>query len=83
MRQRRAAQLSRSTKRGDLPPRIQHTFMAWRVQELHTCTFTPNVVVEWLTLLLRIREVPGSNIRPADWGCGFPQSLQVDIGIVL
>jgi hypothetical protein len=24
----------------------------------------PNVVVEWLTLLLRIREVPGSNICP-------------------
>jgi hypothetical protein len=27
----------------------------------------PNVMVEWLTLLLRIREVPGSNLGPADW----------------
>jgi hypothetical protein len=25
---------------------------------------TPNVVVEWLTLLLRIRETPGSNLGP-------------------
>jgi hypothetical protein len=24
----------------------------------------PNIVVEWLTLLLRIREVPGSNLGP-------------------
>jgi hypothetical protein len=24
----------------------------------------PNVVVEWLILLLRIREVPGSNLGP-------------------
>jgi hypothetical protein len=24
----------------------------------------PNVVVEWLTLLLRIREAPGSNLGP-------------------
>jgi hypothetical protein len=24
----------------------------------------PTVVVEWLTLLLRIREVPGSNLGP-------------------
>jgi hypothetical protein len=28
--------------------------------------FLPNVVVEWLTLLLRIREVLGSNLSPGD-----------------
>jgi hypothetical protein len=27
----------------------------------------PNVVVEWLTLLLRIRQIPGSNLGP-----GYP-----------
>jgi hypothetical protein len=37
----------------------------------------PNVVVEWLTLLLRIRKVPASNLGPEtgypDWGFrGFP-----------
>jgi hypothetical protein len=48
----------------------------------------PNVVVEWLTLLLGIREVPSSNIGPAtdyadDWGFrGFGQSLQANAGIV-
>jgi hypothetical protein len=25
---------------------------------------TPNVIVEWLTILLRIREVSGSNLGP-------------------
>jgi hypothetical protein len=43
-----------------------------------------NVVVEWLTLL-RIREVPGSYLGPGDldWDFrGFPQSLQVNTGIV-
>jgi hypothetical protein len=30
---------------------------------LHTFV-GPNVVVEWLTLLLRIREAPGSNLGP-------------------
>jgi hypothetical protein len=46
-----------------------------------------SVVLEWLTLLLRIREVPGSNISPETgypyWffrGC--PQSLQANAGIV-
>jgi hypothetical protein len=28
--------------------------------------FEPSVVVEWLTLLLRIREIPGSNLCPSD-----------------
>jgi hypothetical protein len=45
-----------------------------------------NVVVEWLALLLRIREVPGSNLGQ-DTSCpefvrGFPQSLQPNAGIV-
>jgi hypothetical protein len=30
-----------------------------------------NVVVEWLTLLLRIREVPGSNLSPET---AYPES---------
>jgi hypothetical protein len=51
-----------------------------------TRTGAQNVVVEWLTLLLRKWEVPGSNLGP-DTGCpevfsGFPQSLQADAGIV-
>jgi hypothetical protein len=33
---------------------------------------TPNVVVEWLTILLRIREVPGSNLGP---GTGYPEAF--------
>jgi hypothetical protein len=45
-------------------------------------------MVEWLALLLRIREVPGSNLSPVtgypDLGfCGFPQSLQANAGIDL
>jgi hypothetical protein len=34
----------------------------------------PNVVVEWLTLLLRIREVPGSNLGP---DTGYPDRVFV------
>jgi hypothetical protein len=40
---------------------------------------TPNVVVEWLTLLLRIREVLGSNLGPdigyTDWGVSWVSSV--------
>jgi hypothetical protein len=44
-------------------------------------------MTEWLTLLLRIREVSGSNLGPKtdylDWYFrGFPQSLQSDSGVV-
>jgi hypothetical protein len=46
----------------------------------------PNVVVEWLTLLLHIREVPGSNICPKtdcpEFFRGFPQPLQANVRIV-
>jgi hypothetical protein len=47
----------------------------------------PNVVIEWLTLLLRILEVPGSNLGPGDrLSCFsfslFPQSLQANAGMV-
>jgi hypothetical protein len=40
----------------------------------------PNVVVEWLTLLFRIREVPGSNLSTetaivTEGFRGFTQSL--------
>jgi hypothetical protein len=42
---------------------------------------SPNVVVEWLTLLLRIREVPGSNLGPGDWlSYGFSLSSSVPPG---
>jgi hypothetical protein len=46
-----------------------------------------NVVVEWLTLLLRIRELTGSIPGPSDWlhsfrVCGFSQTLQANAGTV-
>jgi hypothetical protein len=41
-----------------------------------------NVVVEWLTLLLRILEVPGSSLEPAtEFYRSLPQSLQENAGI--
>jgi hypothetical protein len=33
-------------------------------------TYVPNIVVEWLTLLLRIREVSGLNL---DFEAGYPE----------
>jgi hypothetical protein len=46
----------------------------------------PKVVVKWLTLLLRIGEVPGSNLGQEtgypEGSRGFPQSLQANAGIV-
>jgi hypothetical protein len=46
-----------------------------------------NIVVEWLTLLLRIWEVPCSILSPGDrlsWPsfCGLSQSLRVNAGII-
>jgi hypothetical protein len=45
-----------------------------------------NVVVEWLTLLLRNRVVPGSNLGSetgySEGVRGFPQSLQANAGIL-
>jgi hypothetical protein len=32
--------------------------------EEEVTAFLPNIVVKWLTLLLRIQEVPGSNLVP-------------------
>jgi hypothetical protein len=45
---------------------------------------TPNVVIEWLVLLLRIWKVTGSNIASESWlrFCGFPQSFQANARIV-
>jgi hypothetical protein len=48
---------------------------------------SPNVAVEWLTHLLRIRKVPGSNLGPEtrypiDGFRGFPQLLYENAGIV-
>jgi hypothetical protein len=45
----------------------------------------PNIVIEWLTLLLHIREVPGLILGPGDrlsWVTfrGFPQSFQENAG---
>jgi hypothetical protein len=44
------------------------------------------VVAEWLTLLLRVQEVPGSNFDPGtgypEGFRGFPQSLQANARIV-
>jgi hypothetical protein len=46
-----------------------------------------NVVVEWLTLMLRTLDVPGSNLAPETGYrvrvfCNFPQSLQANVGLV-
>jgi hypothetical protein len=45
-----------------------------------------NITVEWLALLLCIREVPGSNLGPEtgypEVFCGFPLSFQANAGIV-
>jgi hypothetical protein len=55
-----------------------------RILQLHDL---PKVMVEWLALLLRIREIPVPNLDPEtgypDWNfCGFPPSLQDNAGIV-
>jgi hypothetical protein len=47
--------------------------------------FTQNVVVDWLTILLLIQEVLGSNLgletTYSDWGfCGFTQYLEANAG---
>jgi hypothetical protein len=44
----------------------------------------PNVVVEWLTLLLRIRVTswPRRPAIPVEAFYGFPQSLQANAGMV-
>jgi hypothetical protein len=50
-------------------------------------TYTLCYRMSWLTLLLRIREVMGSNLGPKTgypdyvW-CGFPQSFQANSGIL-
>jgi hypothetical protein len=63
-----------------------HAFLSW--YPMQHCYMTclnnkPNVVVEWLTLKLRIREVPRLKLGPetgyADRGYrGFPQSLHAN-----
>jgi hypothetical protein len=44
------------------------TIIALMMETVSTCE-TPNVVVEWPTILLRVREVPGSNLGPET---GYP-----------
>lgn len=45
----------------------------------------PHVVVEWVVLLLRAQDVPGSNICPeagsVDTFLGFRQSLEENSGL--
>jgi hypothetical protein len=57
---------------------------AFLVSSLYLHAQPLNFVVEWLALLLCIREVPGSNLGPEtgypDWG--FPQSFQANTEIV-
>jgi hypothetical protein len=58
---------------------------------LYVCMYhkyLPNVAVQWLTLLHRIREISGSNLGLEtgypDWGLrGYPQSFQANAGIVV
>jgi hypothetical protein len=54
-----------------------------KLQLLHN---SPNVVVEWLALLLRIWDVPVSNLGPGDQLSkvlrDFPQSIHVNAEIV-
>jgi len=40
------------------------------------------VMVEWLTLLFRIWEVPGSDFGYPELFSGFTQSLQANVGII-
>jgi hypothetical protein len=46
---------------------------------LYWSAHIPNVVVEWFTLLLRVQEVPGSNLDPEtgypDWGFSWFSSV--------
>jgi hypothetical protein len=51
------------------------------------CYNLQNIVIEWLTLLIRIREFPVSNLWPEtgypDWSfCGFSQYLRENLGIL-
>jgi hypothetical protein len=52
----------------------------------HEDVKSPNVGVEWLAYLLRILEVPVSNLGPEtsypDFNRGFSQFLQTNAGIV-
>jgi hypothetical protein len=41
---------------------------AWKPKTFQKMFGLPNVVVEWLAFLLRIREIPGSNLGP-ETGC--------------
>jgi hypothetical protein len=58
--------------RGRLPPHLIFvTVVAWSLLQ--------NVLVRWLTFLLRTREVPGSNLGPEtgypDWGISWLSSV--------
>jgi hypothetical protein len=59
-----------------------HVFSPFTVNNVR-----PNVLVEWLAFLLRIREVSSLNLGPQTGYpdcvfCGFPQFLQANSGTV-
>jgi hypothetical protein len=62
------------------------TLLATLMLKTVSSSVTPNMVVEWLTLLLRIREIPGSNLHPEtgyrDTFSCFRQSPYANAGIV-
>jgi hypothetical protein len=67
------------------PPRMIGPLHKYKAYKLPS-----NIVVEWITFFLHIREVPGSKVGPEtgypDWGGGvrcLPQSLQTNVGIAL
>jgi ABC-type uncharacterized transport system ATPase subunit len=52
---------------GDIPPRLVHSLIMWclgiKIIFNYMLFEVSNVVIEQLTILLRIRDVPGSNFR--------------------
>jgi hypothetical protein len=58
-------------------PYLSLVFLCIDVYYLHTAA--PNIMVEWLTLLLRIRKASGSILGPAtvypDWGFSWHSSV--------
>jgi hypothetical protein len=53
---------------------------------MYTTSHVPNVIVEWLTHLLLLLKVPGTNLRPEtgypESFRGFPQAPQANAGVV-
>jgi hypothetical protein len=60
--------------------RESHVSYGIRKQITVFITAVINVIIERLTLLLRIREVPDSNLGFPEVFCAFPQWLQTILG---